>query len=1168
MHTQPRRTRWDVPPPVERRDEPDDVDSQLQHAIDIIHRYQSRLQSHPQLSASLRRYVDAEAEERDLLQYNWGNLQTNTPFSQSTTSRPSTPQQRMPPYTPLASAHSAPCRSTDEGKNRRFASSFTSRFSLNATRHYPAQQQIITEHHYPHTPHSITSSVSPNIPAPLQNARNRTSTRVPSALDWDSSTLPDTLDDPPTEPYTPLEPTSQALLDPVQTAPASDHHRHRSTTTQAQHIANHGSTAIPNTSDLSTGYSRIPVDHSSTQVPHSFDPAPSSRHDSFHSTSAQYRHQRVHSSPALLDPLDGSSTEDYASLEPISAPSHDSLRSTSAQRRLPVAYTSSSTREQADASQGAPFVSRRTTPATLLNPPDPSSAEPPNQLHGTSIPNPPPFNPNDATLPDSLDHRPVQARHPRHHTSGRVLAPPPHGPAALPNPGHHTSSALLDPLQTPPASLLSSIPPPSPVLSDPPQHTSSPVLDPMQTPPFIEDSEYSDDIYHRTLDNIRFSPSSSDSESISPSLIPERSVVERGDESSEDGSEDPNLEAVEDTLKSCLADTSSISYPTEPIATTNQALTTGDHTRVSLCLKGLATITDEELNQVLQGEISRPESVVRKQKWVLSMYEQFCRRTGKQELLPFNIPHVCGFIRFLAVFCHYALTGIEQVIVPTIRRINTTNNKDSDTALAHALRDTISQLKHHPKVKKSGPGKPPLCTFDVEELIKRIPDSLSSKELEASLFLFALHTGSRALTCENVRLGDLEQLEVDNTSGLACLVVILRVTKGNPNYNHPVKLEGYLTRPHPLDAVYHLNRYLQQRFGLSLTDLVTETPHPYASKPLWPLARDAMRERLKKRLVQAGFPSDRWAFHSLRSGFICSALLTAGADQGRRTSVLETTAVVAGWAVYGRAQRAYIKTVAQRSIVASRLLGLGIGLDASDTTQQTSSNSTVAAVGFVKQNFTSETFHGFKFKDPTFHIGMFQKELRRKFNAPFLEHTLSEEQSRLYAQNSYISLLVKLGREQLVREGNKNPTYRECRRTGSSIIRLRLLDKTQSIDDTAQYLLQQLPSIGVDPTKLPTRKSPSRKRASPQTVPPRPTLLGRTGRISRIRLPWREDEDKILIDAHIHYIPLADVIHKLPDRTLADAVSRRRYLISTQFEKIQRAALMQQTAQAFNPTDN
>ena len=361
------------------------------------------------------------------------------------------------------------------------------------------------------------------------------------------------------------------------------------------------------------------------------------------------------------------------------------------------------------------------------------------------------------------------------------------------------------------------------------------------------------------------------------------------DEESEIESEAPEPSSLNATIVSCLNEASKIPMDSPSSEELSQPLipTSGSRSR---CLQALQTITDAELDRVLSGELQRPESVIRKERWVLSLYTQFCIRTNRLQVLPFDIPHLCAFVRFLSLYCHYALSGIEQIMIPALRRINVANQQTNDSTLMRCLNDTIKQLKHHPSVKKTGPGKPPLCSFDLSALITRIPQTLPTKALEASLFLFALHTGSRALTCENVLVGDIQQVEVDPT-GLTCVVILLRVTKGNPRWDHPVTIEGYLTHEHPLDAVYWLNAYLKERYTLELPSLVESElaiPRDIGNQKLWPLSRDCMRERLKKRLEQAGFPTHRWAFHSLRSGFICSALLTAGSDLNKRSSVLET----------------------------------------------------------------------------------------------------------------------------------------------------------------------------------------------------------------------------------------------------------------------------------------
>lgn len=59
-----------------------------------------------------------------------------------------------------------------------------------------------------------------------------------------------------------------------------------------------------------------------------------------------------------------------------------------------------------------------------------------------------------------------------------------------------------------------------------------------------------------------------------------------------------------------------------------------------------------------------------------------------------------------------------------------------------------------------------------------------------------------------------------------------------------------------------------------------------------------MREIFADRAYKAGFDRGYFSFHSLRSGFLCSALLKA-ADRSEVEAALEHTALVAGWKVGG-----------------------------------------------------------------------------------------------------------------------------------------------------------------------------------------------------------------------------------------------------------------------------
>ena len=145
----------------------------------------------------------------------------------------------------------------------------------------------------------------------------------------------------------------------------------------------------------------------------------------------------------------------------------------------------------------------------------------------------------------------------------------------------------------------------------------------------------------------------------------------------------------------------------------------------------------------------------------------------------------------MAIKCGYTLKGIELIVVPCLKHLSFDATGRVDPRIFALLKEEIKSLRHHPDVIKEGEGKPPLCYFDVAELVRRIPNNLSFKAEEASLFLFALHTGSRALTCEGIKYKDILFYERDAATHAVRIIINQAITKGNSNWNHPVCIEGF-----------------------------------------------------------------------------------------------------------------------------------------------------------------------------------------------------------------------------------------------------------------------------------------------------------------------------------------------------------------------------------------
>lgn len=213
---------------------------------------------------------------------------------------------------------------------------------------------------------------------------------------------------------------------------------------------------------------------------------------------------------------------------------------------------------------------------------------------------------------------------------------------------------------------------------------------------------------------------------------------------------------------------------------------------------------------------------------------------------------------------------------------------------------------------------------------------------------------------EALQLGDIISVvasETGGSRGFLLVTVKQRVTKGSRSSQHQVTYEGHPTEVHGIsaDPVYWLNKHLKKSFELDLRDF----SH-------WNLSVEVKRQSLfsgwkkasmsaafRERSVQAGYKDSPFSFHSLRSGFICSALVKAGSDVERIRGVLEMTGFAGEWAPGSRAQLGYVKLNAKRTIVASRLIA-------------PQGNTELPPNPVAHEMTDTEAFHGIKRRQPSF----------------------------------------------------------------------------------------------------------------------------------------------------------------------------------------------------------
>jgi hypothetical protein len=385
--------------------------------------------------------------------------------------------------------------------------------------------------------------------------------------------------------------------------------------------------------------------------------------------------------------------------------------------------------------------------------------------------------------------------------------------------------------------------------------------------------------------------------------------------------------------------------------------------------QALKNITPARVNDLMSASPRYSESTLRKNQWVVKLYYGFCQ-TLECSPWPLTSSNSAGFVRFLGLEAKYAVGSVEDVVIPSLKRLHVVNTSLSVPADVHlALSQALRDVKNSKSSLRPALSKEPAISPDVEKIIERTPDGLPTKSTEASLWLVALSTGARAVTCHSVLIGDISNVYANpNLSGEFFVQLTYRVTKGNPNWNHVVTLEGDPSIKSNMNVVYWLNRHLMKSKGLELSHFQSWASS-VKKEPLWPWSKDSMREIFTSRAIAAGFPKGIFSFHSLRAGFICSALLKAGTDPAASRAILENTAFVAGWVPNQPAQLRYVKECARKTIISSRLV------IPSDTNENRS---------IIDPFLTSsETFHGIKLQDPSWdpetNYRLFHEKLDEKF---------------------------------------------------------------------------------------------------------------------------------------------------------------------------------------------
>eukprot|EP00770_Monocercomonoides_exilis_P016617 MONOS_16590.1-p1 / transcript=MONOS_16590.1 / gene=MONOS_16590 / organism=Monocercomonoides_exilis_PA203 / gene_product=unspecified product / transcript_product=unspecified product / location=Mono_scaffold01892:38-1835(-) / protein_length=562 / sequence_SO=supercontig / SO=protein_coding / is_pseudo=false len=293
----------------------------------------------------------------------------------------------------------------------------------------------------------------------------------------------------------------------------------------------------------------------------------------------------------------------------------------------------------------------------------------------------------------------------------------------------------------------------------------------------------------------------------------------------------------------------------------------------------LKRVGKEKAKEYLKIKTMWSEATAKKHAWVERLLMKYAEEV---EVKPWPLtPDLArAFVLFCGKECMYPLSSIGYIIVPSLKRINIEKRGKRLNRKTHlAMREAIRYLRFSRNVEKNVMIKEPALIKDVTRIVEFIPSSLESKEMEASLYLVAVHTGARAITLANVHLSDITRvIKSEKTKKFLCTLRYNR-TKGSANWRHEVTIEGLEEEESGDDPVYWLSAYLRKRCGITLSEWMDKRSEANLEELLWPISTDSMRERFKTRAANAGYPRSLFCFHSLRSGFICSALIKCGAKE-------------------------------------------------------------------------------------------------------------------------------------------------------------------------------------------------------------------------------------------------------------------------------------------------
>ena len=443
----------------------------------------------------------------------------------------------------------------------------------------------------------------------------------------------------------------------------------------------------------------------------------------------------------------------------------------------------------------------------------------------------------------------------------------------------------------------------------------------------------------------------------------------------------------------------------------------------------------------------------------------------------------------------YAKSTVKNIIIAGLKRNYILfNKKPLPDEMLEALKHAQIQLNFDAKGEREK-SKEAALIQDVRNIIKAMPDGLVTKAEEASLYLAAVQTGGRRITMVHVILKDIVGI-IPLTSKCASngdlrITLCYRVTKGCHDQIHHVNLTGNTDTKSNGDFVYWFNIHLQKSFNLHLKEFKNwHNLHPDLdwNAQIWKGKVDTIGNMFRKRANQAGFPKNLFSFHSLRSGFLCSALLKGGLHNVDHMFV--QTAAIAQWKPNGRAQYRYWQEC------------LKACLSGTDLTDFESERPIMDPV-----SLTSEGFHNIPLLVPNYpldtNFGSLYFKVQNHLEMVAKQDNNLPQQKRSLWYKAMWNLMYEWAYEEYSHETNLN--VKDKKTEGRNLLVALLADNYshQLVDDLMKSMLKYIEK------DLITIKIPSPKKM--------PTLFDHDAEKKKLRpapgrrMHWSNEETQLLI---------------------------------------------------------